>query len=54
MYKKFFEIRSFLFNAQITVLWNRSKNWLAGLNLNIADNTTEYIKLTDFWGTLYK
>jgi hypothetical protein len=47
------EMRSSMFSAQLTTLWCRSTNSLAGLNLNIAGEVREYFRLTDFWVTLY-
>jgi hypothetical protein len=51
--QKLFEMRSSVFSAQLTTLWYRSTNRLAGLNLNIPVNTKECFRLTDFWDTLY-
>jgi hypothetical protein len=51
--KKLFEMRSYMFNAQITALWYRCTNWEAGLNPSIPVNMREYFRLTDFWTTLY-
>jgi hypothetical protein len=48
-----FEIRSFMFDAQLTTPRCRSTNWLTGLNLIIPFNTSEYIRLTDLWTTVY-
>jgi hypothetical protein len=42
-----------LFSAQLTSLWYRATNWLAGLNLNISVNTREYFTLADFRATLH-
>jgi hypothetical protein len=46
-------MRSSTFNAQLTALWCRSTNWLAGLNLNIPVNAKECWRLTDFWATMH-
>jgi hypothetical protein len=43
-----------MFNAQLTMLWYRSTNWLAGLYANIPVNTGEYFRLNDFWAALQK
>jgi hypothetical protein len=51
--QKLFEIGSSNLNSQLTTLWYRSTNRLAGLNLNILVNTRECFKLTDFWAALY-
>jgi hypothetical protein len=45
-------MRSFMFNAQLTMLWYNSTNWLAGLNLTIPLMRKSF-RLTDFWVTLY-
>jgi hypothetical protein len=41
-------MRSFVLNVQITTLWYRNKNLLAGLNLNIVFNTVEYLCYLNF------
>jgi hypothetical protein len=41
-------IRSSILSAQLTMLWYRCTNWLAGLYLNIPVNTRECFRLTDF------
>jgi hypothetical protein len=41
------------FRAQSTALRYRSRNSLAGFNLNIAVNTRKYFSLTDFRAALY-
>jgi hypothetical protein len=45
---KFFEMMFSMFNRQLTMLWCRSANWLAGLNLNIPVITRECFTLTGF------
>jgi hypothetical protein len=40
------------FNVQLRTLWYRSQNWLAGLDLNILVNMTDYFRLADFRATL--
>jgi hypothetical protein len=44
-------MRSSMFIAQLTTLWYRSANWLAGLRILV--DTREYFRLTDFWVILY-
>jgi hypothetical protein len=51
--QKLFEMRSFMFNAQLITPWYRSTNWLIGLNLNISIDTRECFRLIDYWATLY-
>jgi hypothetical protein len=41
-------MRFSVFSAQLTVLWYRPTNWLAGVSLNIPVNTREYFRLTYF------
>jgi hypothetical protein len=38
-----------MLSAQLTMLWYRSTNWLAGFNLKIPFHTRERSKLVDFW-----
>jgi hypothetical protein len=42
-----------MFSAQLTNLWHRSTNWLAGLNLNIPVNTWKCFRLLDVWAIPY-
>jgi hypothetical protein len=41
------------FSSQLITLCYRNINCLVGINLNIAANMREYLKLRDFWLTLY-
>jgi hypothetical protein len=43
------EMRYSMFSAQLTTPGYRSTNWLTGLNLNIAVNTSQFYRLTEFW-----
>jgi hypothetical protein len=49
----FFELRSFMLNAQPKELWYLSINSLSGLNLNIPVNMRDLFGLSDFCVTLY-
>jgi hypothetical protein len=40
--QKLFELTSCMFSAQLTTLWYRSTNCLAGLHLNIPLKTREW------------
>jgi hypothetical protein len=42
-----------LYNAKFKTPCYRSTIWLAGLNLNMTNNTKEYFRLTGFWASLY-
>jgi hypothetical protein len=46
-------VRYEILQVQLTMLWYRSTNLLAGLILNIPGNTRERLKLTEFWASLY-
>jgi hypothetical protein len=48
--QKLFEMRSFMFNAQLRTLWRHSTNWMAGLNPNISATTRGHFSLTGFCG----
>lgn len=50
-FTKMSEMRSSMFNVQLTKLWYCSTYWLAHFNLNIPINMRKYFRLIDFWAS---
>jgi hypothetical protein len=50
--RKLLKTKFYMFNEQLTALWYRTINWLAGLNWNIPIASWGCIRLTDFWASL--